>query len=61
MSKNLQQIHRDVWKSLQEALGDRAQDLFDAGRQERHDVLQSALYARYPMLGLSLPDATPAD
>lgn len=57
MSRNWQQPRQDVWRALQGELGASAQALFDGGRQERQEVLQTALYAVYPSLGLAVPEA----
>ncbi|MFD0737746.1 ATP-binding protein [Lysobacter koreensis] len=57
MSRNWQQPRREVWLALQRELGAQAQRLFDSGRQERHEALHAALYACYPAIGLTLPEA----
>ncbi len=52
MSAHWQLAHGQVWKALLQALGGKAEALFETGLRERQEGLQAALRAMYPALGL---------
>ncbi|WP_159016186.1 ATP-binding protein [Cognatiluteimonas profundi] len=54
MSRHWQDAHRHVWEAMRRGLGEAdAERLFQAGRHDRQQHLQSLLYAAYPSIGLA--------